>query len=80
MWHTLRSVRDHANSVLERARGQKFLGAALEAKVLVHCSEGWLQERLQQLNAADNGIDPLRYLFISSQAEVTDQVCLLERW
>eukprot|EP00891_Asterochloris_glomerata_P006431 jgi/Astpho2/6431/fgenesh1_pm.00094_%23_1_t len=73
MWHTLRSVRDHANSVLEKARGQKFLGAALEAKVLVHCSEGWLQERLHHLNAADNGIDPLRYLFISSQAEVTDQ-------
>ncbi len=53
--------------MLEKARVGKLLGAALEARVLLHVGDAGLRARLAALEAADNGADPLRYAFIVSQ-------------
>ena len=37
------------NGVLEKARGERFLGSALEAKVLLHVADAELAESLQAL-------------------------------
>ena len=65
-------LRTQVNLVLEQARNQKLLGSALEAKVLLHVPEAYAAANLKALNAADNGADPLRYAFITSQAELVD--------
>ena len=57
--------------VLEKARTGKMLGAALEAKVLLHVGDTDIRGRLAALDACDNGADPLRYTFITSQASST---------
>lgn len=57
-----------AGQVLEKARTGKLLGAALEAKVLLHVGDPDLRARLAALDALPNGADPLRYTFIASQA------------
>ncbi len=55
------------DQVLEKARIGKLLGAALEAKVLLHVGDEALRGRLAALDASSNGADPLRYAFIVSQ-------------
>ena len=69
-------LRNQVNLVLEQARNHKLLGSALEAKVLLHVADAAKSDSLKSLNAAANGADPLRYAFITSQAELVDsQVC-----
>ena len=67
------ALRNQTNLVLEQARNQKLLGSALEAKVLLHAADPQLTQRLQQLNSSSNGTDPLRYVFITSQADLVQQ-------
>ena len=67
------ALRNQTNLVLEQARNQKLLGSALEAKVLLHVADQGLADKLQQLNDAPNGADPLRYAFITSQADLVQQ-------
>lgn len=76
---SLLSLRNQVNVVLEQARNKKLLGSALEAKVLLHVADVDQADSLRSLNAAANGADPLRYAFITSQAQLVDsQVpCLL---
>lgn len=70
LWGAVLRLRGEVNATLERARAEKVLGAALEAKVLVHVSDPELRRQLEALQGADNGQDPLRYAFIVSQAEL----------
>jgi isoleucyl-tRNA synthetase len=71
-------LRNQVNLVLEQARNQKLLGSALEAKVLLHVADAAAADSLRTLNSAANGADPLRYAFITSQAQLVDsQVNLL---
>ncbi|GAB4814888.1 hypothetical protein N2152v2_001934 [Parachlorella kessleri] len=72
LWAAVLRLRGEVNAALERARTDKLLGSALEAKVLVHVSSPELRSQLEALQAADNGQDPLRYAFIVSQAELVD--------
>ena len=65
-------LRNQVNLVLEQARNQKLLGSALEAKVLLHVADQSKADSLKSLNAAANGADPLRYAFITSQAQLVD--------
>ena len=44
------------------------MGASLEARVLLWVESPALRSIIQAVDAADNGVDPLRYLFITSQA------------
>lgn len=69
-WNALLQLRTEVNGVLEKARVGKALGASLEAKVLLHVGDEALRRRLAALQAAGNGADPLRFLFIVSQAEL----------
>ena len=41
--------REVVNQVLEKARGERFLGSALEAKVLLHVADTELAQSLQAL-------------------------------
>ncbi|DBA71778.1 TPA: hypothetical protein ACH3X2_011042 [Trebouxia sp. C0005] len=69
---TLLVLRNQVNLVLEQARNQKLLGSALEAKVLLHVADAAAADSLRALNSAANGADPLRYAFITSQAQLVD--------
>lgn len=73
---TLLLLRNQVNLVLEQARNKKLLGSALEAKVLLHVADQSKGDSLKSLNAAANGADPLRYAFITSQAQLVDSQVL----
>ena len=76
-WETLRQVRAEVNKVLEKARAEKEIGSSLEAKVLLCVPDAQLRQTLAALNPSDslasrNGVDELRYLFLTSQVELID--------
>jgi isoleucyl-tRNA synthetase len=75
-WQTLAQSRDEVNKVLEKARADKAIGSSLEAKLLLYTADAQLKETLQALNVPDslsgNGVDELRYLFLTSQVELLD--------
>jgi len=76
-WETLRQVRAEVNKVLEKARAEKEIGSSLEAKVLLYVPDAQLRQTLAALNPSDslasrNGVDELRYLFLTSQVELID--------
>jgi isoleucyl-tRNA synthetase len=75
-WQTLAQTRDEVNKVLEKARADKAIGSSLEAKLLLYTTDDQLKQTLQALNPANslsgNGVDELRYLFLTSQVELLD--------
>lgn len=73
-WQQLRQIRTEVNKVLEQARADKMIGSSLEAKVLLYVSDPVLRQKLQTLNphSSTNGVDELRYLFITSQVQLLD--------
>ncbi|MBW4578170.1 MAG: isoleucine--tRNA ligase [Tildeniella nuda ZEHNDER 1965/U140] len=75
-WQTLAQSRDEVNKVLEKARTDKAIGSSLEAKLLLYTTDAQLKQTLQALNPAaslsGNGVDELRYLFLTSQVELLD--------
>lgn len=80
-WEQLREVRAEVNKVLEQARMEKMIGASLEAKVLLYVADEELRKQLHSFNPDSldgNGVDELRYLFISSQVELLDSPQSLE--
>ncbi|EGG97946.1 isoleucine--tRNA ligase [Staphylococcus warneri VCU121] len=67
-WNTFMNLRDDVNRALEAARNEKVIGKSLEAKVVIGSNQDFnATEFLQQF-------DDLQQLFITSQAEVVDQV------
>jgi len=90
-WGTLRQARNEVNKVLDKARTDKFIGASLEAKVLLYLyppttsnqNPNKLKEQLIQLNPQDsftgNRVDELRYLFLASQVEIVDSLEMIEQ-
>ncbi|NET47554.1 MAG: isoleucine--tRNA ligase [Merismopedia sp. SIO2A8] len=80
-WTTLRTIRDEVNKVLEQARSDKAIGSSLAAKVLLYVADADIQARLQKLNPdglTGNGVDELRYLFLTSQVELLDSAAAIE--
>ncbi len=75
-WQTLRTIRAEANKVLEQARASKAIGSSLEAKLLLYIPDASLRQTLAAFNLADslsgNGVDELRYLFLTSQVELLE--------
>jgi len=65
-------VRDVAFQALEEARTAKMIGSGLAAHVRVFVEHDGARRSLQQLNASANGVDELRYLFVTSQVTVVD--------
>lgn len=72
LWQQLRQLRTEVNKVLEEARVNKMIGSSLEAKVLLYIADEQLRSAIKALNASQNGIDELRYLFITSQVDLLD--------
>jgi isoleucyl-tRNA synthetase len=73
-WEKLRELRYDVNKVLEQARVDKAIGSSLEAKVLLYVADESLRNSIKALEENSNGIDELRYLFITSQVELLDSV------
>ena len=74
-WETLRQIRTEANKVLEKARAAKAIGSSLEAKLWLYVADADLHQQLQTLNPSGltgNGVDELRYLFLTSQVELVE--------
>jgi isoleucyl-tRNA synthetase len=73
-WQQLREIRLDVNKVLEQTRVEKMIGSSLEAKILLYISDAELLSAIKSLNASNhsNGVDELRYLFITSQVELVD--------
>jgi isoleucyl-tRNA synthetase len=72
-WQQVRQIRTEVNKVLEQARGEKLIGSSLEAKVLLYVKDEQLRSSVKALNpSVGNGIDELRYLFLTSQVELLD--------
>ncbi|MGV0026657.1 isoleucine--tRNA ligase [Phormidesmis priestleyi] len=72
-WETLRQIRAEVNKVLEKARAEKAIGSSLEAKVLLYVPDAQLRQTLTNLNSSSgNGVDELRYLFLTSQVELVE--------
>ena len=70
-WQQLRQIRTEVNKVLEQARVDKSIGSSLEAKVLLFVSDE-AKVSVESLKESSNGVDELRYLFITSQVELLD--------
>ncbi|WP_315788201.1 isoleucine--tRNA ligase [Fischerella sp. JS2] len=72
-WQQIREIRLDVNKVLEQARVEKMIGSSLEAKILLYISDTELLSAIKSLNASNsNGVDELRYLFITSLVELVD--------
>nr|WP_242040938.1 isoleucine--tRNA ligase [Leptolyngbya sp. FACHB-261] len=71
-WERLRDLRGEVNRVLEAARVSKLIGASQEAKVLLWVADPALHSDLEAVGA------DLRYLFLTSQAELLDSPSALE--
>ncbi|NMG09056.1 isoleucine--tRNA ligase [Brasilonema sp. UFV-L1] len=72
VWQQLRQIRTEVNKVLEEARVKKLIGSSLEAKVLLYVADEQLRSTVKSLNASQNGVDELRYLFITSEVDLLD--------
>ncbi|MBD2636870.1 isoleucine--tRNA ligase [Limnothrix sp. FACHB-881] len=83
-WQNLRQIRMETNKVLEAARKDGAIGASLEAKLLLYVADDSLRDQLSKFNPVSslgdntNGVDELRYLFITSQVELLDGVDRLQ--
>ncbi len=79
-WNQLRTLRDEANVVLEKARSAKAIGSSLEAKLMLFVEDAALRAQLAVLNPVDslaqgaNQVDELRYLFLVSQVALAESV------
>ncbi len=72
-WQKFRQIRTEVNKVLEQARVEKLIGSSLEAKILLYINDEQLRASVKTLNpVSGNGIDELRYLFLTSQVEVLE--------
>ena len=71
-WKTLRRIRSDVNKVLEQARVEKLIGSSLEAIALIYLSDEKLRAVIEPLNIRGNGIDELRYLFLTSEVQLLD--------
>lgn len=67
-WNTFMKLRDDVNRALEIARNEKVIGKSLEAKVTIGSNS--------EFNATEflQGFEDLQQLFITSQAEVVDNI------
>jgi isoleucyl-tRNA synthetase len=72
VWQQVRQIRTEVNKVLEEARVDKKIGSSLEAKILLHIPSEQLRASVKARNDSNNGVDELRYLFITSQVDLLD--------
>jgi len=81
-WEAVRAFRDDVNKCMDAARVDKLVGASLDARVVVHCSDPELKATLQGLKpdgsmlatsgTSVNGVDDIRFLLLSSEVTFVD--------
>lgn len=75
-WTTVLAVKEEANKVMDAARREGFIGASLEAGLLIHVEDAAARERIASAcgassSAADaDDVDALRYVTITSNARL----------
>ncbi|CAD7694683.1 unnamed protein product [Ostreobium quekettii] len=72
-WEHVFRLREVVTKALEVARENKLIGAPLEAKVLIHMEDPSKIERAVSFGPNANGVDELRYIFITSSVEKTTE-------
>lgn len=81
-WALIRKIRNDVNKCIEVARQQKELGASAEVRVLLHTENSTTASLLNSMKGDDsllpiskatNGVDDLRFIFMTSQVEVVDE-------
>ena len=76
-WENIRYLRADVNQLLEGARTTKEIGSSLEAGVLLSVESSKLRQQLAELvpssSNQSNGVDELRYLFLTSQVILVDE-------
>ncbi len=76
-WENIRYLRADVNQLLEGARTTKEIGSSLEAGVLLRVESSKLRQQLAELvpssSNQSNGVDELRYLFLTSQVILVDE-------
>eukprot|EP00271_Cylindrocystis_brebissonii_P017869 TRINITY_DN4844_c0_g1_i1.p1 TRINITY_DN4844_c0_g1~~TRINITY_DN4844_c0_g1_i1.p1 ORF type:complete len:1233 (-),score=240.75 TRINITY_DN4844_c0_g1_i1:598-4296(-) len=75
LWSRLLQIRTEANKVCEQARVGKLIGANLDAKAYLQCSDPELGRSLAALAGEagkEGSIDHLRYVLLTSQVEVLE--------
>lgn len=72
--HAALAIKDVALKALETAREAKDIGAPLDACVVLEVADPQVRERLQCMNTSVNGVDPLKYLFVTSQVVIVDKM------
>lgn len=84
-WNTIRTIRDDVNRCMETARQAKYLGASQEVQVMIGSNDAsnpilsMLKDmegdkRIFSTPKSTNGIDDLRFIFISSQVTVHNSI------
>jgi len=68
-WTIVREVRELVNKALETARTNGLIGSSLEARVIIYPHARHVEEALTSFDPS-NGVDDLRYFFITSQVDV----------
>eukprot|EP00252_Welwitschia_mirabilis_P004501 TRINITY_DN14836_c0_g1_i1.p1 TRINITY_DN14836_c0_g1~~TRINITY_DN14836_c0_g1_i1.p1 ORF type:complete len:1110 (-),score=238.68 TRINITY_DN14836_c0_g1_i1:463-3792(-) len=73
-WTKILEIRTEVNRVLEMARAGKLIGANLDAKVYLFCSNEQLNSQLHQMSQPGDDADKLKRIFITSQVEILPSV------
>jgi isoleucyl-tRNA synthetase len=73
-WGLIRRVRDDANKALELARGDKVVGASLDAQLVVGVDDGEVKRKLENLLVDEtNDVDALKYVLMMSQINLVKE-------
>ncbi len=76
-WENIRYLRADVNQLLEGARTTKKIGSSLEAGIRLRVDSSKLRQQLAEFVPSDfnqgNGVDELRYLFLTSQVLFVDE-------
>lgn len=81
LWSKVRLIRNDVNKCMEVARQDKEIGASMEAKVVLFVPDIELRDKIRSMisnsttlgdYADTDGIDDLRYVFMSSQVLLVD--------
>ncbi|MCY7274407.1 MAG: class I tRNA ligase family protein, partial [Phormidesmis sp. CAN_BIN44] len=77
-WENIRYLRADVNQLLEGARTTKKIGSSLEAGIRLRVDSSKLRQQLAEFVPSDsnqgNGVDELRYLFLTSQVIFVDEL------
>lgn len=72
-WEHALGLRDVVTKTLELAREQKLVGSSLEASAVIYVEHDKSLQEAVSFFGSENGVDDMRYLFLTSQVERVDK-------